>query len=66
VLPEEPEIPDEPLDPDVPDEPLDPEVPIVPEVSAATIPLTATRIPFSSLNFKSPEIKFCIANVKRI
>jgi hypothetical protein len=36
-------------------------VPIVPEVSADTKPPTATKIPFSFLNWNSPVIKFCTA-----
>jgi hypothetical protein len=70
-VPEVPDVAEVPLLPAVPDVPLVPlvpllpDVPIVPEVSANTIPSTATRIPFSSLIFKSPEIRFCI-NFKRI
>jgi hypothetical protein len=57
-VPVVPEVPVVPLVPLVPEEP---EVPIVPEVSAATIPLTATKIPFSFLIFISPDISDWIA-----
>lgn len=58
-----PLVPEIPLEPLVPLVPVVPDVPIVPLVSAVTIPSTAIRIPLSFLNWNSPDIIDCIANL---
>ena len=63
LLPVVPLLPELPLVPLVPLVPEEPEVPIVPEVSAATIPLTATKIPLSFLIWTSPVKIPCSAIV---
>ena len=67
-MPDEPEVPDEPLEPDVPDEPDEPEVPLEPSVpEVPSNPLKTYEIEKSVLSVRvKPDTTDVAVNAKYV